>query len=379
MEIINGSVADLTAGQALDAAGHPYLVVIAKASFTLQPGPQAILAPAEQRRGLLISDLHEGEPGVSAPLIESDFVPTKAACDVVVKGSAHAPGGRPVESFAAGVAIGSMRKMLRVVGERRWHKRLIGGYQASSPGLVAAVAVTYGRAFGGMYDHSAIGGDDPTVFLAHPENFVGCGYFRGPFLRLADGSPLPQFEVIGAPVVAPGNLHKPAGLGPIGRGWAPRRGFGGTYDERWREQVFPLLPEDFDERYYQCAPQDQQIPFPRGGETVSLWNMTPGGGMTQFTLPPLDLPMAVISRDRRPLRLAPVVDTIVIDTDAGNVDIVWRARSPLRRDLHEILTVAAGKVCKRWWSSRVLGTDDCGCAGKETEDEDLVPVSEAVS
>jgi len=37
--------------------------------------------------------------------------------------------------------------------------------------------------------------------------------------------------------------------------------------------------------------------------------------------------------------------------------------------------VAAGSVCKRWWKSRVLGTEDCGCGGFETNDEDLAPVN----
>jgi len=101
--------------------------------------------------------------------------------------------------------------------------------------------------------------------------------------------------------------------------------------------------------------------------------------LTCFRLPALDLPIVVLPKNRSPVALTPVVDTLVIDTDADTFDIVWRARMPLKRGLHEIHTVAAGSVCKRWWKSKVYGTDDCGCGGLETSDEDLAPVTEALS
>jgi hypothetical protein len=378
MEIVNGSMTTLHAGQGLDTAGRPRLVVVAKATYTLPEG-DAEAVPAAVQRGLLISDLFEAEPGYSPARIEADMVPRKLACDVIVAGTAHAPNARPVQSFIAEVAVGGMRKAVRVVGERRWRRGILGDFAATRAAEVAAVPLSYSKAFGGMYDHTTIGGKDPQIFLRHPENLVGCGYYDGAFLRLADGSPLPQFEALDDPVTAPQRLHKPAGFGPIARNWTARRQHGGTYDQRWLDTTFPLLPPDFDDRYYQCAPRDQQIAFPRGGEHVTLTNLRPGGGTTSFRLPTLDMPMAVIPRDRRPVRLYPVIDTIVIDTDAATIDLVWRAEHPLRRDLHEVLSVAAGKVCKRWWESRVFGAGDCGCAGKETDDDDLISVHEAVS
>ncbi len=33
--------------------------------------------------------------------------------------------------------------------------------------------------------------------------------------------------------------------------------------------MFPFLPADFDERYYQAAPTDQQLPIPLGEQTVT--------------------------------------------------------------------------------------------------------------
>ena len=52
-------------------------------------------------------------------------------------------------------------------------------------------------------------------------------------------------------------------FGPMGRGWPGRIEYGGTYDQNWIDNIFPFLPPDFDDRYFQMAPPDQQTPAPR--------------------------------------------------------------------------------------------------------------------
>jgi hypothetical protein len=71
----------------------------------------------------------------------------------------------------------------------------------------------------------------------------------------------------------------------MGRGWPGRIEYGGTYDQAWIDDVFPFLPADFDERYFQMAPPDQQIDPPRAGTDMQLANLTPRG-REQFRLPP---------------------------------------------------------------------------------------------
>lgn len=44
----------------------------------------------------------------------------------------------------------------------------------------------------------------------------------------------------------------------------------GTYNDLWRTQRSPLLPRDFNPRFYNCAPLDQQLPDYPAGERVSL-------------------------------------------------------------------------------------------------------------
>ena len=105
----------------------------------------------------------------------------------------------------------------------------------------------------------------------------------------------------------------PVSFGILGRNWQPRIRFAGTYDDRWLNSAFPFLPEDFDDRYFQSAPADQQIPFLQGGETVRCINMTPGGKFA-FTVPKVEVPIVFRFRDRE-VRVEPNLDTLIIEPD----------------------------------------------------------------
>ncbi len=65
-------------------------------------------------------------------------------------------------------------------------------------------------------------------------------------------------------VIAQGYGQRPAGFGILGRAWPPRLQKAGTYDQRWLDQRWPLLPKDFGFAYWNGAPEDQQIDSPHG-------------------------------------------------------------------------------------------------------------------
>jgi len=78
---------------------------------------------------------------------------------------------------------------------------------------------------------------------------------------------------------------EPAGLGPVAPFAPPRAALAGTCDEAWRQLRAPLLPEDFDERFYLCAPEEQRPEeHLTGGEIVTLQNLCPEGAL-ELTLP----------------------------------------------------------------------------------------------
>lgn len=49
------------------------------------------------------------------------------------------------------------------------------------------------------------------------------------------------------------------GFGPIPRHAPERAKFGGTYDKAWEQTQAPMLPTDLDPKFWQSAPNDQQI------------------------------------------------------------------------------------------------------------------------
>lgn len=115
MELLNATPLAAAYNQGLDAEGRESLVVIAKGSFDLPlDGREARLL--DEQQALLMVDEFYGEPGLSAPRRECEFVPFKPFCDVLVLGSAQAPGGRPVQQLTAGIRVGRVSKALAVHG-----------------------------------------------------------------------------------------------------------------------------------------------------------------------------------------------------------------------------------------------------------------------
>jgi hypothetical protein len=183
-------------------------------------------------------------------------------------------------------------------------------------------------------------------------NPVGRGFHKHLKTSYVDGSPLPNTEEIARPIAAPDSTaYLPMSLGPLGRHWEPRAPLAGTYDEAWLKDHFPFLPPDFDERYYQAAPPDQQIPHPQGGEEIVLVNLTPGGRVA-FTLPVFDAPIHFFLKagGREDGRL--VLDTIVLEPDEGRFTLTWRATRVLKKKMLEVDQTMVGRRSASWWAQR---------------------------
>ena len=145
-------------------------------------------------------------------------------------------------------------------------------------------------------------------------------------------------------------------FGPIGRGWKPRSQLAGTYDQHWLDNVFPFLPADFDSRYYQAAPLDQQTPYPRGGEVAAVQNLTPNG-LLQFRLPDLSLPVEFVMKNGKTKQQQAIMDTIYIEPELKRVLLVWRASIPLRNNMFDVVQVIVGKLSKAFYRARETGKE----------------------
>jgi len=319
------------------------LIVMAKATYSLpQSGHEAVLAP--EQVPLVQADQFTGEPGLSAPLYESDYAHRKPACDVLLIGSAYAPAGRRAIRTNVGLKVGPVVKQFAVVGPRVWSKGVV-GVSATDPQPFESLPITYDCAFGGTDRTRADRGQTDT-FLPNP---VGRGYWKA--TDGIDGRPLPNTEEADRPVQKPHGEYVPKAFSPIGRNWLPRAKLAGTYNQEWIEKTAPLWPDDFDERYFQAAPPDQTMPYPQGGEEVVLLNLTPDGRRA-FPLPSRRMPMTFIPHKGRDITRDASLDTIALEPDRQRFTLTWRVALPLGRSVFDVKETVVGEMSPAWYRAR---------------------------
>ncbi|MGC4061921.1 MAG: DUF2169 domain-containing protein [Aquabacterium sp.] len=345
MDMINATRMVAGFNMGLEPSGRELLVVVIKGTFVL-PAPGQQVSLHEVQQPLIMADTFAGEPGFSAPIQEIDYAPRKHQCDVLLTGSAHAPGGQPTTRMQVRLAVGGMDKVCDVVGPRLWEAGVT-GIRPSAPQPFVKLPVSYDVAYGGV-DHESPDTSEHGAFMRNP---AGKGYRLQLKNDWVDGKPLPFTEAPGEPVTWPTGDYRPMAFGPLGRGWSQRACFGGTYDAQWRDEVFPFLPADFDERYYQAAPQDQQIPIPTGPLPVTLAGFTPDG-LRQFTLPYFEAPVHIFPKKGPPEDHIARLDTIVFEPDEERFTMTWRVTRPLKHGMHEIAQIVVGKKGRDWWQQR---------------------------
>lgn len=351
MELVNATRMAVGCTLGLEPGGRELLVVVIKGSFRIPAAdePAGHFELAEVQAPLVMADSFTGEPGLSAPLHEVDFAPRKARCDILLLGSAYAPEGRPTTHCEVGVRVGNWSKSMAVLGPRHWECGLSGALP-SPPGLFVRQPISYDVAFGGADLHH----EDAAEHAAYMPNPVGRGFHKHIRPSWVEGSPLPSTEQLDQSVRDPAGQYRPMAFGPLGRHWSERAPYAGTYDEAWLADHFPFLPPDFDERYYQAAPADQQVPletFAGAPVDVSLANLS-AEGLTRFTIPSLNAPVHIIPKRGEREDYTATLDTVVIEPDAQRFTLTWRVTRPLRKSLHEIGMVLVGKKGREWWQLR---------------------------
>ncbi|HGV0302609.1 TPA: DUF2169 domain-containing protein [Citrobacter freundii] len=357
MEIVNGArhtVADIAT--VLDKTGQEYLVVVIKATYRI-PANNMAPRPLVPPQPLSMNDIFVGKPGLSAPLYEADFVRYKAKCDVLFNATAYVPQGKAVAELNVFVKVGTMQKSIHIIGNRQW--KINAPHNSTEPELFTEMPLHYGHAFGGIRTWQE---NNETKIDVFEQNLVGTGY--NATASLDDEINLPNLEIISNPIIRTDEKYEPIALSAIARNWLPRRIHAGTYDEHWRKEVFPFLPTDFDERYFQCAPIDQQIQYPQGGEEVILKNIMKEREEVRFNLPRLDnIPVKILTSDYEVHTPPVVVDTLYFEPDKASFSVVWRTSIPVKQRIQDFQTIAIGHVCKNWWDTRATGGSICsGCA-----------------
>jgi hypothetical protein len=141
--------------------------------------------------------------------------------------------------------------------------------------------LTFDRAFGGKDDSRG-----PGKETAELRNLAGVSYHPHRQSADIDGKPLPNLEDPAKPMKGPRDRVDPVGFGFVSPNWEARRRHAGTYDEHWKAEVFPYLPHDFDDQFFQMAPEDQRFPWFKGGELIRCYHMA-ASPLVQFRIPEL--------------------------------------------------------------------------------------------
>lgn len=337
MDVLNRTPYATQFTMGMDKTGREYLSLVIKGTFAFPAREGEVPRPAAAQRALVMADEFTGAPGYSATLWETDFAFRKPRSEVVLQGAAYAPGGKKAERVRVGLMVGQWSKQFDVVGPREW--RVAGPVISTTrPWAFERLAFGYDTAFGGV-DKSVPDDPEPGAYRLNPH---GLGYAAVSGRSQLAGLPLPLTEDPRDPVTSPYGAHVPMALGPVARVHPERLRYAGTYDQRWIDEVFPFLPADFDDRYYQTAPADQQIDRLSPGLPVVIRNLTPSGHLA-FRLPETALPLRVQRGREVCFDRAVHPDTLIFDTEAQVFMLVWRIEVPMRKIITEFSRAWVGQ------------------------------------
>lgn len=325
--------------------GRPYDVVVVRGTFDFSANGLPVEL-ATLQAPICYGDEFDG-PVATEPLKavlrrEGDLVLFKPATDVHVIGTAMAPGGTAQPEWLAGIGIGPLRKSLRMLGPRSFDRNGYGDWHLGTPEKVTSIRLDYRNAFGGILEVPAGNASaEPMPAMHHEDNPAGCGWLPDPALleksdpqerkRLAPwiesikSLPAPQIEHPEKPVRSPYAKLAPEGFGPVTRWSRQRLRYAGTYDEVWEQKRRPVLPEDFDLRFYQSAHPDLICPgFLKGDEHLALAGMLPEGPI-KMRLPGVSILIKACFDSGHTETGLMRLDTVTVDIDTRQLTLIWRA------------------------------------------------------
>jgi hypothetical protein len=312
-----------------DMDGRPLIVPIVRGTYAICDARRLPLA--NEQITINMAGKHWGQPERSSYKYEPETAFTKLSTDVVLIGHAY-PTREGETEVNVTLRVGELEKTVRVIGDRFWEK-FLGITTSTPPQPFEKMPLIYERAFGG-WDSAE---PDPMTSQFEPRNPVGVGFKRTAF---EPGMPLPNLEDPKRPLNFYGDTPPPAGFGFISPHWLPRAKYAGTYDEAWQMNRAPLLPVDFDLRFFNAAsPGLIASEYLKGNELVEVTNASPGGRIA-FRLPGIRPPkIRVQLRGRPDAHLETNLDTVIINTDENLLLMLWRTNLVLRNGPHDVAAI----------------------------------------
>lgn len=344
MEIVNTTPYLANSVITIDNQGQEHILSVIKATFTLPQyaGEQPQLVQ-DNPVPIIDADIFSDEAGLSAITFESDYAPKKIRCDVLLNGYAYAPKGEVASEVIVGVKVGEVDKFIRITGDRVWKYSPLGAY-ISSPTPFIKQEVSYDKAYGGVDTFHP----EEMKHTTYKLNPAGIGYHKIINYDAVHEQAAPSTEELHTAIKKPNGKYQPMAFGSLGRSHPARVKYAGTYDQQWQDEQFPFLAKDFDERYFQSAPEDQQTETLKGGETVQLFNLSAQGSI-RFKLPILKQKKVVYYFFDGDYKIADFkVDTLHLLPEEKIFTLTARASTPLYGDPFSCSKIIIGRGTKGW-------------------------------
>lgn len=313
----------------VDEQGRPIVSALVKGTFTWDA--RGRVSRAAKQLPWNPTGTYRGKPGESSVLHEPEVAPWKAATDVAL--IAHAVTEHPEDTRVdVMLELGSIGRHVVVHGDRYFQKRWL-GIAISEPQAFDRIPLSWENAFGG-WDRTF---DEPEQQGYEPRNPLGAG-FRLKNSPWIEEVRLPNLEDPAHPVRAWGKPVVPAGVGFTTPDMMPRRALAGTCDAQWQETRSPLLPTDFDRRFFSAAAGGMVADgYLRGDEQVLIRGVN-RAGVLDFTLPGVPPPTVTLAfrHGREDVQQDTVLDTVIIDVDDERLVLLWRTLITLDQGPHEV-------------------------------------------
>ncbi len=339
-------ITKLIPGNAPD--GAPILSILAKRTYKFAQGKTAWTDESEQMPFVEADEYWgAGNPTIDAVKLESDLVAYKPMTDVVLIGMAQSPKGRQAYHLDVGIQIGTARKIIRVIGDRRAYITP-SGPAFSDPAPFERMPLTYALAYGGKDEKSVEG-----VPFTYAKNPVGTGFVVKNHAKAIQDLILPNIEdplkLLTPANIALGDYEKwplypdPQGLGYYGKNFFPRYTMAGlppdsaTGAEMERQRAMQEMPAIgqgtsnqppppapiLNAQFFNGASPGLCFPYLSGKESLVLAHLDPDH--PQFALQLAgDRPILFLDVGQGASELKTVLQTVVIFKETNQLCVTWR-------------------------------------------------------
>jgi len=353
-DLINRTPFSTFSGFDRDKDGKAYWIVWAKATFRMRHQRSCLFE--REQVGLFREPLYRGSPENTDLLAENDICFPKSRPDVIVTGYGYRPSVLERDaSFDVTATIGDWEKTLTVLPAMRWSDRLRPeGVDTDAD----AVFLGFRNAYGGIDTET-----DAARHREHAENPIGTGFWAS--ADAARGKPLPRIVVPGAAAEKWDSPLMPVSFTCVPKERPRRARHSGTYDEAWMRRKSPLLPDDFDERYWQFADQDQSLEAePSAGARITLTNMMPHNADSKAGVFTTELPrlnFELLTRFKNKWQETDMaLQTIHLLPEQGLVTLSYCGSLPIRAAANDVL-VERSELALRGHSGFRVRAQDADC------------------